>query len=303
MKQTKFLFDKPVSRDWLFWIFIALATLNGVGSIQRVNESGGINTSTFSLLSGSIDALVILFTTYILVIPIYLVRRFLRKKNKVDAESSENFSQVGDIENEVVTSGAPRITSKKTIVFVGAVILALILIQSRNANLSSEGDKFFEIEQNVSAVVNDWNVAATPIAEAIIAISEGSMGAAEARGVIGEASSRFAVITNELEDVCASIPTYDLSASGQDGAIAKSYDALQVTCDLLPQQSTEVLLLVNEQISPVGTQEKIDYHANQISIIQEKRKQAILDSLDALLPYSTDSQKANLERMREALTR
>ena len=110
MKQTKFLFDNPVTKDWLFWVFVALAALNGVGAIQRVNESGGLNTSTFSLLSGSIDALFVLFSAYIFVIPIYLVRKLIRKKNRVAAESAEEPSQVKNSNkvNQVNPSSVPK---------------------------------------------------------------------------------------------------------------------------------------------------------------------------------------------------
>jgi len=108
VKQTKFLFDNPVRKDWLFWVFVALAAASGVGAIQRVNESGGVNTSSFSLLSGSIDALVVIFSTYIFVIPIYLIRKYIRKKNKVNPESTEELSQVEEDDSEVESSNAPR---------------------------------------------------------------------------------------------------------------------------------------------------------------------------------------------------
>jgi hypothetical protein len=303
MKQTKFLFDNPVTKDWLFWVFVTLAALSGVGAIQRVNESGGVNTSTFSLLSGSIDALFVIFSTYIFVIPIYLIRRFIRKKNKVDAESADEPSQVDNDDTEVESLGVPKIKSKRPFIFVGAAAIVLVLIQSTMGNSSSEGDRYFEIEQSISAVVKDWNIAVTPLSEAILGISDGSMGAAEARGIVGQASSEFAVITNRLEDACRSIPEYDINAPGEDGAFAKAYDALQVTCDLLPQESTEALLLISEQISPIGTQANIDYHSNEIAIIVEKKRKAILDSLDAMMPYLSEAQKENAERMRVVLTR
>ena len=302
MKQTKFLFDNPVTKDWLFWVFVTLVALNGVSAIQRVNESGGVNTSTFSLLSGSIDALFVIFSTYIFVIPIYLVRRFIRKKNKVVAESAEEPSQVENDNTQVESSGIPKIKSKKPFIFIGVAVVVLALIQSTIGNSSSEGDRYFEIEQSISAVVKDWNVAVTPLSEAMISITDGSMGAAEARAIAGRASSEFAVITNRLEDACGSIPEYDINAPGEDGAFAKAYDALQVTCDLLPQESTEALLLINEQISPIGTQANIDYHSNEIAIIVEKKRKAILDSLDAMMPFLSEAQKANAERMRAALT-
>lgn len=301
MKQTKFLFDKPITNDWLFWVFVAFSTLNGIGAIQRVNSSGGINTSTFSLISGAIDALVVIFSTYVLVIPIYLVRKFIRKKNNVGLRSQEEQSpsEINDL--EIVSPENLKFTKKKLGILAAAIVLVFILLRFLGGNSSSEGDKYFEIEQDISAVVQDWNVAATPISEAIRGISDGSIGSAEARAIIGEASSKFAVITNRLNDACESIPNYDVSLPGKEGAFAKSYDALQVTCDLLPQESTEILLLVNEQISPLGTQANIDYHANQISLIVEKRKKAVLDSLDAISPYLSESQKANVDRMRSAL--
>ena len=82
MKKTKFLFDLPGTKDWLFWIFIVIAGANALSAIQRVNQSGGVNTSSFSLLSGLIDALVSILTAYILVIPIYFIRKAIRKSKK-----------------------------------------------------------------------------------------------------------------------------------------------------------------------------------------------------------------------------
>ena len=82
MKKTKFLFDLPVAKDWLFWTFIVFAGANALSAIQRVNQSGGVNTSSFSLLSGLIDALFTIVSAYILVIPIYFIRKAIRKFKK-----------------------------------------------------------------------------------------------------------------------------------------------------------------------------------------------------------------------------
>jgi len=87
MKQTKFLFDKPVTKDWLFWVFIAIAALNGINAFQGVTQSGGVNTSTFSLVSGTIDGLFVLLSAFIWVVPIYFIRKLIRKsKNKRQTE-------------------------------------------------------------------------------------------------------------------------------------------------------------------------------------------------------------------------
>ena len=79
MKQTKYIFDTPVNKDWLFWVFIVIAGANALNAIQRVNQSGGVSLSSFSLLSGLIDALFTIFSAYILVIPIYFIRKAIRK--------------------------------------------------------------------------------------------------------------------------------------------------------------------------------------------------------------------------------
>jgi hypothetical protein len=86
MKQTKYLFDNPVTGDWLFWVFIGLSGLNAIGAIQRVGESGGINTSTFSLVSGAIDALFVFVVSYILILPVFLIRKLIRKSRAKSEE-------------------------------------------------------------------------------------------------------------------------------------------------------------------------------------------------------------------------
>ena len=79
MKKTKFLFDLQVTKDWLFWVFVVIAGANALNAIQRVNQSGGVNTSSFSILSGLIDALFGLLSAYIIVIPLYFIRKVVRK--------------------------------------------------------------------------------------------------------------------------------------------------------------------------------------------------------------------------------
>jgi hypothetical protein len=79
------------------------------------------------------------------------------------------------------------------------------------------------------------------------------------------------------------------------------YEALKVSCDLVPQESVEVLLLVNEQISPIGTQAKIDYHAQQIQDLIGKRKQALLIAIEAMQPYLNDVERETLRRLTDSL--
>jgi hypothetical protein len=151
VRQTKFLFDTPVTKDWLFWVFVVLAALSGVGAIQRVNESGGVNTSTFSILSGTIDALVVIFSAYILVIPLYLVRKFIRKRNKVNPELIGEPSQSQNSGSEEKSPGASenqvqRKRSPNWIIIFLVVIIGLWFIGS-----STSGDNTVNSSSNSSS--------------------------------------------------------------------------------------------------------------------------------------------------------
>ena len=81
MKKSKFLFDVPVTKDWLFWIFIVLTTFNAIGALSAVSKSGGISTSSGGIISGLIDAAFTLLSAYVFVIPVYWIRKFVRNRN------------------------------------------------------------------------------------------------------------------------------------------------------------------------------------------------------------------------------
>ena len=81
-RKSRFMFDLPVFTDWLFYLFIFLLLSNWYGSYQSVQQSGGVNTSTFSLVSGSLDAAFGLLISWIMLTPFYWVRRFVRSRKK-----------------------------------------------------------------------------------------------------------------------------------------------------------------------------------------------------------------------------
>ena len=79
-RKSRFMFDLPFFTDWLFYLFIFFLLSNFYGSYQAVQQSGGVNTSTFSLVSGSLDAAFGLLISWIMVAPVYWIRRFLRSR-------------------------------------------------------------------------------------------------------------------------------------------------------------------------------------------------------------------------------
>ena len=83
MKKTKFLFDLPITKDWLFYVFLIFLGSNVINGLSNVNSSGGINTSTGGLLSGLIDAAFRVILSWFPIVPIiYFIRKQIRKSKK-----------------------------------------------------------------------------------------------------------------------------------------------------------------------------------------------------------------------------
>ena len=81
MKKTKFLFDVPVTKDWLFIVFLCFLTINVIGGIANVSASGGLTTSTLGIVSGLLDGAFRIVFSWFPVIPIiYVIRKQIRKK-------------------------------------------------------------------------------------------------------------------------------------------------------------------------------------------------------------------------------
>lgn len=279
------LFRAPIKSDG---VFIAFLVISGIVIIISAQDTlADISGVPGALLVIPIAALTITWV-YILFLIVLIPRRIFDKRKGITKYTKLILDNSDD--RQVTTATKFRFGFKAKI--ATAVILAFFIPPLIALNLpdefsESDGDKYFEVEQRISKVIVEWNVAATPISEAVQLINNGSMGAAEARQLAGDTSSKFAVIHNKLNDECATIPNYDLNSSGSKFAQAKAYDALKVTCDLLPQESIEILSLVNAQISPTGTQTQIDYHSNQISILIEKEDEQCLNHwmhLNHILP-------------------
>ncbi len=85
MKKTKFLFDVPVTKDWLFWIFSFVLLGNVVNGLSNVNASGGLSLNSAGIISGLIDGAFRVFLSWFPIIPIiYFIRKQVRKKNPTE---------------------------------------------------------------------------------------------------------------------------------------------------------------------------------------------------------------------------
>ena len=90
MKKTLFLFDKPITIDWLFWVFTVLLCVNVLNGVSNVVNSGGLVLSTGGIISGLLDGLFRVILSWFPLIPIiYLVRKLIRKLRKSGSNAPE----------------------------------------------------------------------------------------------------------------------------------------------------------------------------------------------------------------------
>ena len=81
MKKTKFLFDSPITKDWLFYVFLVLLASNVINGLSNVSSSGGISNTSGGILSGLIDAAFRVILSWFPIIPIvYFVRKSIRNR-------------------------------------------------------------------------------------------------------------------------------------------------------------------------------------------------------------------------------
>ena len=77
VRETILLFDKPITGDWLFWVFmvtLAFSSLSGLPSI--LNSSNGFISGVFDIL------FLVIFAWFPLIPVIYFIRKLVHKRKK-----------------------------------------------------------------------------------------------------------------------------------------------------------------------------------------------------------------------------
>lgn len=82
MKKTKFLFDLPITKDWLFYVFLLFLGANVLNGLSNVSSSRGISSSSGGIISGLIDGAMRVLLSWFPIVPIiYFIRKKVREKN------------------------------------------------------------------------------------------------------------------------------------------------------------------------------------------------------------------------------
>ena len=287
----RLLFRYPIGSDGAFIAYLITVALGTFYILKQEVSSGFDLALIINALLGSVLTIPWVFILFL----IYLVpRRIVDKKRGM-----QRYIHESDAGIEIKENGKQ---SKKVLTIVGVVlILSLLISVGLRTTSKSEGDKFFEEEQRISAIVGEWNQEVAPFVTLIQGISNGSIGVGEAVEKATALNSTLGPILIRLGDECSDVPNEPITRQGQERAFQLSWKMLSVACEVIPQQYTETLAIYKAQISETSTQGDIDYHVAQLTALGERKKSAAIEALDAISPYATEGQLENIKRMKALL--
>ncbi len=287
----RFLFRYPVKRDGAFIAYLGTVAL-GIfyGFSQEVSSGDGLAIVIVALLG----ALVTVPWVYILFLLFLIPRRFIDKKRGL-----QKFELVSNAGDEIQVNSKQ---SKRAVTVVGGIlVISLLIFSGIRATSKSEGDKFYEEQQRISAITAEWNQEAAKLVTLIQDISNGNVGIGEAQERAAVLNATLSPILTRLRDECSDVPNVPISGEGQERAILLSWKMLSVLCDVTPQQYIETIAVYKAQISETSTQADIEYHLAQLKALGERKIAAAIEAIDAISPYATEGERESLKRLRTTL--
>jgi len=287
----RLLFRHPIESDGAF-IGYLLTVAAGIFYALKQEVSSGVDLAL--LINTVLGSVVTIPWIYILFLVYLVPRRIVDQKRGL-----RKFIQESDSNVDVKGKGKQ---SKKTFAIIGFVlILSLLISVGLRATSKSAGDKFFEEEQRLSAITGEWNQEVAAFVTLIQDISNGNIGIGEAGEKAATLNSTLTPILVRLREECSDVPNEPITGKGQERAMQLAWKMLFVVCDVIPQQYTETLGIYKAQISDTATQEDIDYHVAQLTALNERKKSAAIEALNAMSPYLTAGELENLKRMKAIL--
>lgn len=287
----RLLFRYPIKSDGAF---IAYLITVGIGVFVGLKQEDLSVNGLEIVIATLLGTLVTIPWVYILFLIFLVPRRIIDKRRGV-----EKFELVSNTGDQIQENGKE---SKRAVAVVGGIlVISLLIFSGIRATSKSEGDKFYEEQQRISAITAEWNQEAAKLVTLIQDITNGNVGIGQAQERAAVLNATLTPILTRLRDECSDVPNEPISGEGQERAILLSWKMLSVLCDVTPQQYIETLAVYKAQISETSTQSDIDYHVAQLKALGERKIAAAIEAIDAISPYATEGERESLKRLRAAL--
>jgi hypothetical protein len=296
----KFLFRHPIMEDG---VFIAYLVISGITFVYLVIDYFEFTSGLTALLLIIIGTLVTSIWIYVIFLLVLIPRRIFDRRKGL-TKYVKAYSKNSDVKTEDTVDKPEFQSRKRYLVVIGTVLvlalIALLSVSGKN-NFEREADNFFNKQQEISPILNEWNKESSLLLGVIQKNSSGEFNYPEAMYALNDVTGRISPVLASLREECTDVPVKSLNQTGEAQAAALAWNMLRVTCDLVPLQFTEYLSIFNAQVSEDKTQADIDFHVQRLTDFGNQRKQAAVQAINELEKYASGSQLEQIQSLKNLL--
>jgi hypothetical protein len=296
----KFLFRSPIMDDG---VFIAYLVISGISFVYLIFDYFEFTSGLTALLLIIAGTLVTSIWIYIIFLLILIPRRIFDRRKGLTKHAKIN-SKNFNLETENIVEKSKFNSRNRYLSVIGVVlVLGLIAILSASGkyNFEREADDFFNKQQEISKILNEWNKESSLLLGVIQKNSSGEFDYPEAMYALNDVTGRISPILATLREECTDVPVKSLDRTGEAQAVALAWNMLRVTCDLVPLKFTEYLSIFDAQVSDNKTQTDIDFHVQRLTDFSNQRKQAAVQAINELEKYASGSQLEQIQALKNLL--
>jgi hypothetical protein len=277
-------FRLPLQRDNAFKFYAVLCALSAISGVYQEFQSG-TRSELIPLMFLGVVPLMALYI-YVLFLPYLIYRRRKDKKRGITAEVSGKLSP----------------SKRRTTLAVALSFGVLFLLSFVGGGLSDKNSKvetFLSHQQEINEVLRRYNTEAGAAVGVVRGISDGTLTAGDGIAQFATASSKVTPVLTDLRVSCEGISFPKIEGSGEELAIAKAFNVLKAACEITPKQFLKLQEIFREQVSDTGTQYQLDQLSAELLALNQAKRDAAIEGLEALLPYADESQASLMRTLLE----
>jgi hypothetical protein len=179
------------------------------------------------------------------------------------------------------------------------VLFLLSFVGGGLSDKNSKVETFLSHQQEINEVLRRYNTEAGAAVGVVRGISDGTLTAGDGIAQFATASSKVTPVLTDLRVSCEGISFPKIEGSGEELAIAKAFNVLKAACEITPKQFLKLQEIFREQVSDTGTQYQLDQLSAELLALNQAKRDAAIEGLEALLPYADESQASLMRTLLE----
>jgi hypothetical protein len=228
---------------------------------------------------------------------------YRKYRGRTDLAATNPQISIKTVPLESLDSKKPWFKNLKIV--IPSVVVLLLIVSSlfgQNNKISKYSDLFLEQERMISDDLQQWNIAALPISQAVQSLSDGSTTIPDAQNKVVTAMPELKKALRQLDSDCPKVQKEVSGTSSDIQTINTMFNMLRVGCEATAQETDLVLAIYTQQISSRHTPELIISLANKLAEVQKRKSDASIAALDAMKQYLSPDQLKRVSTLKGLLS-